>query len=675
MDELRIRLRHLENERKVLQAEYDEARHKYIELYFSLEKRVNERTAELAGAHQELLNVHNKLREEQDALVNSRALFRNLFESSPDPIVLLNSDFTVKKINPAGIALFDSIRSATNSGNALDYADPKDRDLIRLIGSRLIRRKLDHIQELFEFTLVDGRTVEVTASHLGNDDQPGYLIHVRDITPRKKTEQALQKALFAAESASRARSEFLANLSHELKTPLNAIIGFSELLVSAEPDSVKKEQLNNINSSGIELLGMLEDLINMAKLETHRLQLTRNFFNPDGFIRETVEEYQSAAAEKDIEIRTSVQTGSIDLYGDEPKLRQCLKHLLDNAVKFTENGRISILLDFEPTIDKPETGTLKLAVSDTGIGIGNEILAQIFEPFRQAEGHSGRRFGGTGLGLAITKGYVELMQGTISVQSQPGKGAHFEIRLPDMTYRAERLTTVPRTDDTASTGAVKKILTADDKELNLKLIHYFLQDTPWKIIQVNTGTQAIDYLLENQVDLLLLDLYMPGPDGIETLLKIRRINKNKDVPAILVTARNDDEIKAQASAAGFDDLLFKPINQQNLIRAIKNIFRKTSTAEKILSASDDYPDSVQQSALIEEYLPRWENLMRRKVIQEIGTFAADLLTFLAESKSGGNLIRSWAEKIQESCAAFDISAINRQLPQFKDLVLQPIKRN
>ncbi len=347
-----------------------------------------------------------------------------------------------------------------------------------------------------------------------------------------KESEELRLAKKAAEEANKAKSEFLANMSHEIRTPMNAVLGYAELLGFMLEDKTQRDYLESIKSSGRSLLTLINDILDLSKIEAGKLELQFEFVNSQSFFSEFERIFSLRLSEKGLKFILDISSGTpAGIYIDDARLRQIILNLIGNAIKFTEKGSIRLKVYTEnPQIINYSKGKteefidLIIEVTDTGIGISKEMQEEIFNPFVQGQGQNVKKYGGTGLGLAITQRLVQLMNGTIELDSQLNRGSSFKIKIPGVSYLRdfEKRTEEIQLDPADIVFEKATIIIADDVEHNRKYLIDALRKTNIKIVEAEDGQQALSLAKRIVPDLIITDIRMPVLDGFDLLEQIKK---------------------------------------------------------------------------------------------------------------------------------------------------------
>jgi len=410
---------------------------------------------------------------------------------------------------------------------------------------------------------------------------------VQDVTTRKKLETELIRAKEQAESGARAKSTFLANMSHEIRTPMNSIIGFIE--ISLENNNVPKEVLSYLHTarnSAKSLLTLINDILDVSKMEAGKLDISYATFYLPEFLKELLQTFETKASEKNIDLKLELDPELfICIISDSGRLRQILINIIGNSIKFTHKGRVTLLVQK----NKNEQGALLFSIQDTGIGMTESQISRIFEPFTQADETTSRRFGGTGLGTTISKQLIELMNGEIWAESKENQGTTFfislPVTLPECASHCQIDCDKHRSIGESNVPQLKKsyrILLAEDITENATLATIRLEQQGSVVELARNGKEAVDMFNNNNYDIVLMDVQMPQMDGIEATMLIRKLEKNQSVktPVIALTASVMKEDIEKCMNAGMDAIVGKPIDFSELFKVIQE-YGKKSQAKKI----------------------------------------------------------------------------------------------
>ncbi|MFT5661320.1 MAG: PAS domain S-box-containing protein [Sulfurimonas sp.] len=509
----------------------------------------------------EMIGAVRIFKENTQNLIISERRFKLLLDSIGEGVFGLNKQKKFSFINPSAC---DFLGFTSEELLSLSLQPIMYEDGINDISEKLIGRK----QSMGEIQLQRKDKTHFYAEYVAtpiidkDNIAEGYVVVFSDITERKINEDLLLKAKDSAEAANRAKSLFLANMSHELRTPLNAILGFTQLLLKDERlESQQKENLDIIHNSGKHLLNLISEILEVAKLQAGKIEITNSSLNFHVFLENILFIFSSRAKEKGVAFYTNdFKFLPQFIIGDEQRLRQVLFNLLSNALKFTQTGSITLNVTYE-------NNQLNFDVIDTGNGILEEELQLVFKPFEQAKSSKDQKTG-TGLGLTITQELVTLMGGKISVSSTLGVGTKFSVKLyiPE-SLNAEIIEKVAKSNRVLADKYMQKfkVLIVDDIYENRLLIVQIVQYLGFQTCEAENGLLALEKFKEEKPDIIFMDIQMPVLDGYEAIKRIRSGSENSKIPIILISANVFEEEKEKALEQGANAFIGKPISESDVI--------------------------------------------------------------------------------------------------------------
>ena len=513
----------------------------------------------------------NRLADARGALARSVETLDQALAVLPDGFLLCDKDGRVLRWNERYVEMFPWTDGVIRAG--LPYHELMNTVTeTTLIGAPLDERRqwLSDRMRMhragageWERDLGNGLVVHVTDRRT---EDGGVVSVFHDVTA---AERRLAQAKENAEAANQAKSQFLATMSHEIRTPLNAVLGLNELMLHSNLDSQQRRHAELIGSSGRLLLALINDILDVSRIEAGHLQLTSAPFSVRTAAEGVVALMRERAVAKGLALRLEIVPNDDALIqGDVIRIQQILFNLVGNAIKFTDHGSVQVSVAVEPGAGRALT--LRLTVSDTGIGIPESAMATLFDRFTQADSTTMRRYGGSGLGLAITREIVQMMGGTVAATSTPGLGSRFAISIPSRFV--ERAELVPAPADSGPAEAQRaplRILVAEDNDVNQILISAVLTRMGHLVHMVANGHLAVEAVRRGDYDLVLMDLQMPGMDGMEATQAIRALGGARaELPIIAMTANAFEEDRQACLAAGMDDYVAKPIDVAHLAQAI-----------------------------------------------------------------------------------------------------------
>jgi len=516
---------------------------------------------------------------------------RSLIEASLDPLFTISPEGKITDINNASITITEVTRENLIGTDFFEYFTEPDK-------AREIYKQVfaQGFVADFPLTIRDGKLTDVLFNGSVYKDEFGKVLGVvvvaRDITDHNRIETELKEAKVSAELATKiaeeakikaemaakiaedavkSKQQFLSNMSHEIRTPMNAIIGFTKVLLKTDLKAKQKEYLNAIKMSGEALTVLINDILDLAKVDAGKMTFEQTPFRMDTSISAMIHLFETKIQEKNLQLSKEYDNKiPTVLIGDPIRLHQIIINLVSNAVKFTNNGKITVsahLLN-----EDEEKATIEFSVTDTGIGIEKSKIEHIFENFQQASSETARLYGGTGLGLAIAKQLVESQGGTITVKSQFNKGSTFSFILSFLKSKAETelIQEIVELDLEVKN---KKVLVVEDIALNQLLMKTLLDDFGFELDIADNGKIAIEKLTNESYDIILMDLHMPEMNGFEATEYIRK-KLNSQIPILALTADVTTADLQKCKALGMNDYISKPLDEKLLYSKIISLLKK-----------------------------------------------------------------------------------------------------
>lgn len=626
-------------------------------------------------------------------LESERSLLKSIIECTSEGFWMIDWEMRTLDVN-ASLCEMLGYTSEEMIGHTPDeFADDINKEIFRLQHLKIATTM--HRTFEIEFRTKSGKNIPTLFNSTTLRSEGGKFLaafaFVTDRRAYKEYEQELVKSKTEAERANRVKSEFIANMSHEIRTPMNAIIGFSDILIQHIDNEEYVSFIQGIRSSGQALLSLINDILDLSKIEAGKMEIRFETVSIHTVCSEIYNIFSLKIKEKDVNFRIEIEK-SIPAFVllDEVRLRQILFNLVGNAVKFTSGGFISLRVYSKPSIDSID---LFFEIQDTGIGIPIEEQDGIFDAFKQTSDLNTKKYGGTGLGLAITKRLVEMMDGSITVQSEAGNGSVFKVIFRNVKITEEAIL---KENYSASeydfSFEPALILIVDDVYLNRLLIKKFISKTPVKTMEAENGLEALS-LLKYKPDLILMDIQMPVMSGYEAVKQIRNSDSDsKNVPIIAVTAFAMKSEQEKIAANGFNGYLVKPIQQNLLLEELIKFLKHTKQKKQKHPHPEDagqikpgYPgdysghklpvETIKMlpeiiSRLENEFYEKWKDINNRK-FNSINDFAGELKNFgqIVNIRS----IEKFGSDLLKSSKEFDIEKIKSLLKVYPEIISGLVK--
>ena len=522
---------------------------------------------------------------------------------------------------------------------------------IEIINAKNLSKLIEQKNHLFQYKYDPNYIRWIQANFIKIENINGKIEKIilvcQDVTNSIQGQQELELAKNTSDYLNKQKDQFIATVSHEIRTPINAILGFTDVLIEIEENNTKMDFLNSIKIAGLGLLHIINDILDISKIEAGMLQIDETPFQLKEIVSNVFTTLKLKASDKNLKFLYSIDSDvEHDLLGDKNRLNQILINIIGNAVKFTEKGKVELRISERKK--ENQLSYLEFVVSDTGIGINENKLQTIFDRFSQAEVSTSRKFEGTGLGLSISKELIEMQNGTIEVSSIENKGTTFTFVIPYKVNLEKTTVLNERTKTTLDKTIAKNILLCEDNDLNQKLITTIFEKTNHKVEIANNGLEALELLRDKTFDVILMDLQMPIMDGYETTVKIRKELK-LNTPIIALTANSLIYEKERCMNIGMNDYLSKPFSKKELFELLNTYFYQAKEAQEVsrfvsLNTLKEYigEDAAQLQVLIESFE------------EHLHTFEKSLQD--ATIKKDYDSIRKCAHKMKTSFGMFSIYA-------------------
>lgn len=623
--------------------------------------------------------------------------YRAVVETAVDAIIIADKSGIVRAFNPAAEIIFgytahevigQNVRMlmpepdrSQHDSYLQTYRETKERKIIG-IGREVTGRRKDGSTLSLDLSIAEWRDI---------DGRQCFTGIMRDVTARNQQAAELRQAIATAqtarldaEAANRAKTNFLATLSHEIRTPLMSISGFTDLLARKGRLSVEQRRyVSLIRTANESLASIVNDILDFSKVEAGQLERQNRPFSLQALIHDTVAIVQPIAARKALRLKWTIDRGIPEwVEGDDSRLRQILLNLLNNAMKFTERGTVTV--SATPMLGRDGRDLIQFAVSDTGIGISPEHRERLFKKFSQADGSIGRRFGGTGLGLAISKRLVELMGGSVGVDSEVGKGTTIWFTAPLAAAAApdaKPKATAAAEDANLCRG---RILLVDDIETNREIVTAYLEDSGCDVVQAASGGEALRLLGQSAFDLVLMDIQMPNMDGVTATRLIRQMKAPvRDIPVLAMTGNVLPRQIQSFINAGMNDHIGKPIERKKLYSKLWCCLPRKLAAEPAVLASSPMFNHTRLDELIDSLGPRKVEHTLRMFQKQLGDcFQSDIAQARSEAHDlinaagvlGFELLLDYALALKDTPDALPVNdALMADCRDTRDAVLEIIE--
>lgn len=621
-----------------------------------------------------MLYWYRKLSAEVYKRKESESQMSMLMDTIPLNVIVSGYDGSVLRANAYALETFSIAAEDVFTYNVMQfYSNPLEREDIM----KTIKEEGKVKNRIVKFQHLDMNEMDIMISIIPivYDGKKALLTIAVDLTKRIAMEEDLRQAKTLADAANKSKSDFLANMSHEIRTPMNAIIGFTELLNEEVKEARLKGYIKTIKGAGHTLLTLINDILDLSKIEAGKLEIYKRATNVFDLSEEVLSIFMIAVREKDVDLILDIDDNiPKSLLLDDIRLRQILVNLIGNAVKFTEEGFIKLKMCAVNVDDHLSKLDLEIVIEDTGIGISTSQRESIFQSFEQKVGQDNRKYGGTGLGLSISKRLIEMMGGKVSLESIEGEGSKFFLHLFNIDIASIQSFNESKKEEHFSAKNIvfkpAKLLIVDDIENNRELIVQNFEHTALTIITANDGYGAIEQYKKEQPDIILMDIRMPNMDGHEATAMIRKLGAT--VPIVALTASIMKDEYERIKSKDFDGYLRKPVLRDELFLELSH-FLAYDTIE-IMDASNESDNLIEfnentllHSALVLKEMQETLSPLHRKVrqnnnIEEIKIFISKVCA-LGE-KYDVDILVEYASRLDEATEAFDIIQIQSLLREY-----------
>ncbi len=611
----------------------------------------------------------------EKSLIKSEKTLQSLIDSTP--IIIFVTDKKSTKLlmaNPSARKELEIEDIEIVTGKDFYKWDQPDEKISGLISE--FKRNDSVSERMIELQSLNGKVIDgllsiIPLSYAGKE---AYLNIVVNLNERIALERELKLARDQAEAANKAKSEFLANMSHEIRTPMNAIIGFTELLHEQVKDSKLKAFVRTIKSAGNSLLMLINDILDLSKIEAGKVTIKLQPVNPEKIFEDITNVFIMSTRNKNLDLILDVDSNiPHSLLLDSARIRQILFNLVGNAVKFTDSGSVKIRAVVENEDEIGSSVDIRIEVIDSGCGIDKKNMQNIFQSFEQQEGQNVRKYGGTGLGLTISRRLTQLMGGELSVESEVGVGSTFSFVLKKVAVSSLQAIDFESSERNSSSQvefSKANILIVDDIKDNRLLLKEIFEDCGFSTELAVDGEQAVSLALSKQFDLVMMDIRMPKMDGYQASREIKLSKPNLPIVALTASVIRD-EYETQRSEV-FDGYLRKPVLKRELIEELKlhiehrQKIQDSQLIEDSLGSDLSAISPTIRLLLNQEYMSICNGLQKSNNVNDISNFSLDLLR-LGEEKKEQKLIQ-FARELNDATGVFDISKIKSLINYFIDCI-------